>query len=402
MHILKMVFKNVPPFENILEIDFTNSDSVRRSLDDNEFDMKVFKIKPGIYTHVLMALTGLNATGKTTALELMSMASQIIIDGEKLNEQSIRRFLMKIYPHFSKKKDDLLSWDIYFIHENKVYKLHSVINKNNEDRNEFFYEEEVLWGKSLKSVTYDKLFDFSDNQIKTNRSKEKDNPYFKNDMSIVASLGNFSETLRPIGVDTMINFPFWRGKPTQEALHLFDPNISDLSIEKKENGNLECHLNFTNQSQIEYGGSPMLLNSMLSAGTIRGLSIMPAIIQVLGRGGYVFIDELENNFNKKIIEWFLELFTDKRTNPHGACLIFTTHYPELLDTFSRKDNIFITRRDKNNYCECVKYSTFVKRNELSKGRVILENVIRGTAPRYKDLLAAHDWVANTVKEMNQD
>ena len=402
MHILKMVFKNVPPFENILEIDFTNTDSVRRSLDDNEFDMKVFKIKPGIYSHVLMALTGLNATGKTTALELMSMASQIIIDGENLNEQSVRRFLMKIYPHFSEKKDDLLSWDIYFVHKNKVYKLHSVINKNNEDRNEFFYEEEVLWEKSLRSVLHDNLFDFSDDQIKTNRSKERDNPYFKNDMSIVVSLGPFSETLRPIGVDTMINFPFWRGKPTQEALHLFDPNISDLSIEKKENGNLECHLNFSNQSQVEYGGSPMLLNSMLSAGTIRGLSIMPAIIQVLGRGGYVFIDELENNFNKKIIEWFLELFTDKRTNPHGACLVFTTHYPELLDTFSRKDNIFITRRDKNNYCECVKYSTFIKRNELSKGKVILENVIRGTAPRYKDLLAAHKWVANTVKEMNQD
>lgn len=402
MHILKMVFRNVPPFENALEIDFTNSDAVRRSLDDNEFDMKAFKIKPGIYSHVLMALTGLNATGKTTALELMSMASQIIIEGEKLNEQSIRRFLMKIYPHFSKKKDELLSWDIYFIHKSKVYKLYSVINKKNEVRNDFFYEEEILWEKSLKSVIHNDLFKFSNNQIKTNRSKERDNPYFKNDMSIVASLGNFSETLRPIGVDTMINFPFWRGKPTQEALHLFDPNISDLSIETKENGNLECHLNFSNRSQVEYGGSPMLLNSMLSAGTIRGLSIMPAIIQVLGRGGYVFIDELENNFNKKIIEWFLELFTDRRINPHGACLVFTTHYPELLDTFSRKDNIFITRRNENNYCECVKYSTFIKRNELSKGKIILENAIRGTAPRHKDLLAARKWVANTVKEMNQD
>ena len=56
-----------------------------------------------------------------------------------------------------------------------------------------------------------------------------------------------------------------------------------------------------------------------------------------------------------------------------------------------KDNIYITRRDKENYFECVRYSDFVKRNELLKSKVILENVINGTAPRYQDLENGRKW-----------
>lgn len=402
MHILKMVFHNISLFQGDLTIDFTNSDSVRRSPDENDNVLKAFKVKPGIYTQVLMAFTGLNATGKTTILELLSSVSKIIIAGAGLNTQSVRYVLQKLYPRYAETVKGLMSWDIFFAHNRCVYKLHSVINRErNTDRNDFYYEEETLWEKSLASEKHDTLFDFTNEQIKTDRTREAGNPYFKKDMSIVASLGDFSEVLRPVGMDTTANFPAWLGEPTQEALHLFDPNISNLSIEEKEDGNLDCRLNFTNQSQVEYGGSPILLNRLLSAGTIRGLNIMPTIVQALSKGGYVFIDELENHFNRKIIEWFIELFTDKRTNPHGACLIFSTHYPELLNLFTRKDNIFITRRGKENYCECVKYSDYITRNELSKGKIILENAIKGTAPRYKDLQAARQWVEDTVKKVNE-
>lgn len=75
-------------------------------------------------------------------------------------------------------------------------------------------------------------------------------------MSIAASLGTFSEKLRPVGAETFINPPLWMGTPSQEVLHLFDPNISNLKIEVKENGTSECRLRFRNQSNVVYGGSP--------------------------------------------------------------------------------------------------------------------------------------------------
>ena len=142
----------------------------------------------------------------------------------------------------------------------------------------------------------------------------------------------------------------------------------------------------------------MGLLSLLSSGTIKGLTVLPGIIRALKLGGYVFIDEIENHFNKKIIEWFFSLFTDTRTNPHGACLVFSTHYPEILDSFKRKDNIYITCRDKENYCECVKYSDFIKRNALLKSKVILENVITGTAPRYQDLENGRKWIESVLNK----
>lgn len=403
MHILKAVFRNTALFKKDLVIDFTNSDSVRRSSEDRDTDLKVFSIKPGVYTHVLMAFTGLNATGKTTVLEMLSMVSRILIDGEQLNAQSLLSILRKLWAHSSRGAESPLSWEVFFTHENKVYKLHSVIGREAEpDAGAFYYTDEALWEKSLASANHKTLFDFTEQQRKTTRAEESANPYLKKDTSIVASLGGFSEKLRaidnnPIGNDTIMNVPYWVGTPTPEAIRLFDPNISDLAITENKDGALECQLNFRNQEEVIYGGSPFLLNQFLSAGTIRGLNIMPAIIRVLTNGGYVYVDEIENNFNKKIIEWFLALFTDTRTNPHGACLVFSTHYPELLDIFPRKDNIFLTRRDADYYCECVKYSSYITRNELSKGKAILENVVQGTAPRYKDLQAARKWVESIVK-----
>lgn len=155
-----MIFHNVPLFKNGLEIDFTNSDTVRRSVDDTAYDLKVFKLKAGLYSHVLMAFTGLNATGKTTVLELLSMVTRIIIDGEKLNDPNIQMTLAKVFP-CSEQNQDELSWDVIFAHEDFIYQLHSAVKQNHEaGKVQFYYKDEQLLRKSLKSTKRDSLFDF--------------------------------------------------------------------------------------------------------------------------------------------------------------------------------------------------------------------------------------------------
>lgn len=403
MRLLKIQIKNVPLFENDLIIDFVNSDLVRKSLSDNDNVLKIYKIKSGIYTQVLLGITGLNATGKTTALELLSAIAQILFHGKGLNESSIKSVIMKVFPG---KEGKLLEWNLYFLNDKKIYLLNSTItfkNLLNED-DEFtsgihlkYMSESLLW-KSLRDTKKEDLFDFI-NIIENNkllRDEEEKNPYLKDDVSIVSSIRGIKGFIRPVGQDVNFNFPAWLGTPSEEAVHVFDPNISSLMITKDENGKLTSELSFRTRENIKYGGSPVSLTNLLSAGTIKGLSILPGAVKALRLGGYVFIDEIENHFNKKIIEWFLDLFTDKRTNPYGACLVFSTHYPELLDYFTRKDNIYITRRDENNYCECIRYSDYIKRNELSKSKIILENVIGGTAPRFKDLEKGKKWVQTIV------
>ena len=400
MRIVRVEINNVTLFNKKFAVDFVNSDLVRKNRDDNENILPAYRVKSGIYTQVLMAFTGLNATGKTTALELLSAITQVILQGKSLNDASIQQVFLKLIPVLKERK---LEWKIFFIHDHTFYHLHSVISAEDIlnaaiENNGFKFIFEELKGIALSKVSRKNFNDVSQFKTYINRSQEIDNPYLQDDASIASSLKGVKGTVFPLGQNTNFNFPAWLGVPSEEALHVFDPNIQNLSIRRDKDGNSQYTLSFKNRDDFTYGGSPMGLVNLLSSGTIKGLTILPGIIRTLKLGGYVFIDEIENHFNKKIIEWFFSLFTDKRTNPKGACLIFSTHYPELLDSFMRKDNIYVTRRDKENYCECVKYSDYVRRNELTKSKVILENVIRGTAPRYRDLDNGRRWIASIVNK----
>lgn len=399
MKLLRAEINGCVLFKDKFVFDFVNSDSVRTSYSENEYSLQAYKIQPGIYAQVLLALTGLNATGKTTALELLSAIAQIILQGKSLNDSSVQRVFLKLLPLM---KENKIEWNVFFFYQDDFYVLHSIItaedvlSKNIEDGG-FKYEFEEL-KKCQKKIT-GKNFNILENYvIDFNRSEVENNPYLKDDISIVSSFKGFKGSVFPLGQSTNFNLPAWVGIPAEEAIHVFDPNIENLSISQDKEGKTTSRLSFKNHRKFTYGGSPMGLLSLLSSGTIKGLTVLPGIIRALKLGGYVFIDEIENHFNKKIIEWFFSLFTDTRTNPQGACLVFSTHYPEILDSFKRKDNIYITRRDKENYCECVKYSDFIKRNELLKSKVILENVITGTAPRYQDLENGRKWIESVVNK----
>ena len=88
----------------------------------------------------------------------------------------------------------------------------------------------------------------------------------------------------------------------------------------------------------------------------------------------------------------------KIQNPHGACLIFTTHYLELLDEITRKDNIYITRRDDDNSLEVVRLVDLdiVKRNDVSKSKIFLDCLIKGSAPNLLDMINAKRLVIDKV------
>ena len=107
---------------------------------------------------------------------------------------------------------------------------------------------------------------------------------------------------------------------------------------------------------------------------------------------------LKNHLNKKLITFIFDLFTDEKTNPKGACLIFSTHYPELLDYMTRKDNIYISLRDSD---ECLRVqrlsdSDKVTRNDILKSKILLLNIINGTAPKYSILKNAKDKVIDLL------
>ena len=118
-----------------------------------------------------------------------------------------------------------------------------------------------------------------------------------------------------------------------------------------------------------------------SDGTRKLMSLAPAIESVLKRGGVLLVDEIENHFNKEIVTTLVRFFMDSRLNKNGGTLIFTTHYPELLDEYDRNDGICIVRNRNGITAENLSY--ILKRNDIKKSDAYQSGFLEGTTPAYE-------------------
>ena len=72
---------------------------------------------------------------------------------------------------------------------------------------------------------------------------------------------------------------------------------------------------------------------------------------------------------------------DSRFNKNGGTVIFTTHYPELLDEYDRNDGIYIVRNRKGITVENL--SNILKRNDIKKSDAYQSGFLEGTTPAYE-------------------
>ena len=127
--------------------------------------------------------------------------------------------------------------------------------------------------------------------------------------------------------------------------------------------------------------STVELNNYLSSGTVKGIITFTLARQALQNGGYLVIDEIENHFNKEIVSTLLRFFMDSRLNRKGGILIFTTHYPELLDEYDRNDGIYIIRNREGITAENL--CNILKRNDIKKSDAYQSGFLEGTTPMYE-------------------
>ena len=167
-----------------------------------------------------------------------------------------------------------------------------------------------------------------------------------------------------------------------EIITLLDPTIEYISVENI-NDKIVTKLKFYSQKELVLF-NPTELNAYLSSGTVKGVRVFSDAARVLKNGGYMLVDEVENHFNRELVVSLLRLFMNKKTNPKGAVLIFSTHYPELLDELDRNDAVFITRNNEGLTIDNL--NTLLHRNDLKKSEVYQSNYLSGTAPKYKSLL----------------
>uniref|UniRef100_UPI003FD76A89 AAA family ATPase n=1 Tax=Ruminococcus bicirculans (ex Wegman et al. 2014) TaxID=1160721 RepID=UPI003FD76A89 len=120
-----------------------------------------------------------------------------------------------------------------------------------------------------------------------------------------------------------------------------------------------------------------------------------SVLSLFETGGYLIIDDLENHFNHEIVSTLIRFFTDKRVNPHGATLIFSTHYSELLEHIKRNDCIYIVEnKDK---ITITPLNERIQRNDENKVQSFKSGLIGNTAPSYEAYIQLKKSIINKVE-----
>lgn len=383
MKILRITVNGLPLFKQELDLLFYTQQRV--SEDDKE---KLYKIEPNYYLHTACAFIGINASGKTSVLKVINLALNILRN-EPINHVESRNILGAC---------ERATFKICFLDKkNNVYCLKTVITSKKAKAGRYLYSiiEEKLWGKPISSVKSKKyLTDFT--AISPIAVRNTEEAYLPDDVSFI--IAHNKKANDKIDVFSLLSYtninilPFTEDIPL-EVIAFLDPTIEKLYFEKVED-KASIHLKFKDEEEIILNNA-VELEQYLSSGTIKGIITFSMVKEVLASGGYILVDELENHFNKEIVVTLIRFFMDSSLNKNGSTLIFTTHYPELLDEYDRNDAIYIVRNRNGITAENLSY--ILKRNDIKKSDAYQSGFLEGTTPAYEAYLRLKKNLAASLK-----
>lgn len=386
MKLIKIVASGLPLFKDKCEIDFF---ALQRVTSDNADKMSsLFSTSSQcFYQNNVMSFIGINASGKTSILKLISFVCGML-SNQSINNISYNEVLDGID---SKGK---VSFDIFFYAEDKtVNVLHTVVGKKG---NRFIILDEFLKSKpSSKVKNKNAIFDFEDCEALLTRNN--DEAFLLDDVSIMVAFNKKTKDI--LVVTDMLQYTninqlsISEDCPT-ELIAFFDPSVEYLHV-KKQGKDTDIRLKFFGKEEIALNQLSEL-NRYLSSGTIKGINTFLNATKVFENGGYLIVDELENHFNREIVSTLIRFYMDKKVNPKGAMLIFSTHYAELLDEFERNDNIYIVRNRDGITAENL--SIILKRNDIKKSEAYQSGFLEGTVPMYDAYMALKNSLVRSHKE----
>lgn len=86
--------------------------------------------------------------------------------------------------------------------------------------------------------------------------------------------------------------------------------------------------------------------SKISIGQAKLIKYLAYIIEVLDKGGILFLDELDCHLHHQFPKLITDAFNDPTINKNNAQLIFTTHSTSLIDNNFRRDQINIVTKNE--------------------------------------------------------
>lgn len=362
--LLKIEANGLNIFAEDVNIDFY---AEQRVFSDN--NKMVSNVVNNIYANNVLSVVGVNASGKTTVLRLISLCIDYL-NGKSLNNSSYTDIFT-----------DSTEFNInvtFHIESKGIYKLFSEIKLHEDvkiDRRYIFKNEKLYFKKDTLIKTKKDILKFNESNLFRQRDDREE--FLQDDISVVSALTKNSKVpVHNLLGSTNLNILRIVGDFPPELLNFLDPSIESIKFDDAGN---EAKLKFYNRETISIA-NPLMFEHYLSSGTIKGIYVFIRAMLTFHSGGYMIVDELENHFNREIVLTLIRFFMDKKINVKGSTLIFSTHYSELLDEFERSDNIFITRNKSG--ISIQKLSDILKRNDIKKSEIFKSDYLGGTAPQY--------------------
>jgi hypothetical protein len=385
MKILRITAQGLPLFKQELDILFY---AQQRVSEDDKESLYTLLSKPGVYLHTANAFIGINASGKTSVLKAIQLALNIV-GNEPINHVEARTILGGT---------ENAVFHIYFYDaKQNICCLETEITAKKAKAGDFVYSivNEKLWEKPISAVKSKKyLTDFSG--LEPIAVRNENEVFLSDDVSFIIAHNKQAKDI--VEVCSLLSYtnvnviPFLEDIPL-EVIAFLDPTIKKLCFEQTDNKTF-IHLQFQGEEEILLNNAADL-EQYLSSGTIKGITTFSMVKEVLASGGYLLVDEIENHFNKEIVMTLVRFFMDSKLNKNGGTLIFTTHYPEILDEYDRNDGIHIVRNRTGITADNL--SNILARNDLKKSDVYQSGFLEGTTPAYEAYLKLKKSLASSIK-----
>ena len=384
MKLLKILANGLPLFKEELAICFYAQQRISEGQKE-----QLYPLFSNVFLNPTNGFIGINASGKTSVLKVVLLALGIL-NNEPLNHIDTRDIL-------GDTKRAILNIFFYSEGKKEICRLETVISAKKTKTEGILYsiDSEKIWVKQSNEITTRKsMLDFTGIEPVMVRSGQED--YLSNDVSImIARNKKNDENISVVNLLLFTNInvlPFMEEMPT-EIITFLDPTIESLRFDNKDQKTV-IHLKFKGKEEVLMN-HPIELNKYLSSGTVKGMIIFTLAREVLRNGGYMVVDEIENHFNKEIVATLMRFFMNSKLNRNGGTLIYSTHYPELLDEYDRNDSIYITRN--RNGITVENLSAILKRNDIKKSDAYQSGFLEGTTPMYEAYIRLKKSMASALK-----
>ena len=311
---------------------------------------------------------GANGSGKSNVLKAFAMMRRLVLNEDKII-QSTDELPMNRFKLSSESEDDTTAFDISFYSNGKKYKYgfeydeqcvyseYLYVYETNQPTTVFEYDVAVNGGeikitrhKDLKSIRHLK------NSLFIVEADRNDNEEAKNVLNWFKSAHYVEYTsARPA---TPLN---WSNLKKPELKKIFQKFICDADIgikdifQESRTGTVSNSEEFSIKTlHAKYDSDNNVLDDIKfnlfedeSLGTQKYFYVIGPVIDALQNGTALFLDELDASLHPILTQKILELFNNKKTNPIGAQLIFTSQDTNLLSQeLFDKEQIWFVEKDK--------------------------------------------------------